>query len=75
MIVDAKTEYLQRISSIVKSLEQQHLYNNFLNELAPGEVLHNNQARLLRNGLSISNFCFFEDFIKSRIGGMSTRTA
>lgn len=68
MIVDAKTEYLQRISSIVKSLEQQHLYNNFLNELAPGEVLHNNQARLLRNGLSISNFCFFEDFIKSRIG-------
>ncbi|ADI89596.1 hypothetical protein D3C81_745580 [compost metagenome] len=64
----ARTEYFERISSIISSFERQHLYNNFLNELSPTESLHNNQARLLRNGLSISNFCFFEDFIKSRLG-------
>lgn len=54
----ARTEYFERISSIISSFERQHLYNNFLNELSPTESLHNNQARLLRNGLSISNFCF-----------------
>ena len=64
----ARTEYFERISSIISSFERQHLYNNFLNEISPIESPHNNQARLLRNGLSISNFCFFEDFIKSRLG-------
>ena len=62
----ARTEYFERISSIISSFERQHLYNNFLNEISPIESPHNNQARLLRNGLSISNFCFFEDLIKQR---------
>ncbi|NUF85750.1 hypothetical protein, partial [Acinetobacter seifertii] len=68
MISTARTEYFERINSIISSFERQQIYNNFLNELSPIESLHNNQARLLRNGLSISNFCFFEDFIKSRLG-------
>lgn len=68
MTSTARTEYFERINSIISSFERQNLYNNFLNERPPIESLHNNQARLLRNGLSISNFCFFEDFIKSRLG-------
>lgn len=67
-MISARNEYFDRVNSILNCLSEQHKYNNFLNELSPNEALHNSQARLIRSGLSISNFCFFEDFIKSRLG-------
>ncbi|MEN8427479.1 HEPN domain-containing protein [Acinetobacter schindleri] len=65
----ARQEYLQRVQAIIHCLENQSLYNDFINDrsLTPENQMHNLQAQLLRNGLAISIFCYLEDFIKGRI--------
>ena len=66
---NARQEYFKRVQSIIYCLENQNLYNDFINDksLTPENQMHNLQAQLLRNGLAISIFCYLEDFIKARI--------
>lgn len=66
---NARQEYFKRVQSIIYCLENQNLYNDFINDksLTPENQMDNLQAQLLRNGLAISIFCYLEDFIKARI--------
>lgn len=57
----AKTQFLERISSLRQSLEIEAVTNKSL-----AEDLHNRVARLLRNGLAVVGFTALEDFLKSR---------
>lgn len=66
---NARTDYINRIQSIIFCLENQSNYGEFMNDKSPTpqNLNHNLQAQLLRNGLAISIFCYLEDFIKNRI--------
>lgn len=65
---EACTEYFSRISSILYAIENQDKYNSYLNDIdLISSNPHNMQANLLRKGLVITNFCYFEDFIKKRV--------
>lgn len=64
----AKQNFIERISVIINTIEDTSSYGNFLIDKEPSAVRHNNQARLLRNGLTISAFTILEDFIKQRVG-------
>lgn len=72
---NSRQEYLQRVQAITHCLENQSLYNGFINDksLTPENQMHNLQAQLLRNGLAISIFCYLEDFIKGRINECISR--
>ncbi|CAB3699886.1 hypothetical protein [Trinickia soli] len=57
----ARSQFLGRISSLVRSLGIEAVTPKALTERA-----HNEVARLLRNGLAVVGFAALEDFIKSR---------
>jgi hypothetical protein len=58
---DAKSDYIQRLHSLKKSIN-----SNALSNRPPHEVEHNEVAKILRNGLAVVGFATLEDFIKRR---------
>jgi hypothetical protein len=59
----ARQSFIERIDHLGKSLNV-----DTLNDHIATDVVHNNIARLLRNGLAVVGFVAIEDFIKKRTG-------
>src|SRR5689334_12150200 len=70
----ARNTFLQRVATFKKTLD-----SDFLRDDGVSPSLHNEKARLLRNGVAIIGFTILEDFVKDRTGevlesiGSSTR--
>jgi hypothetical protein len=59
----ARQSFIERIDHLEKSLNV-----DTLNDHVATDVVHNNIAKLLRNGLAVVGFVAIEDFIKKRTG-------
>jgi hypothetical protein len=64
----AQQTFLQRIATFKKTLD-----SDFLRDDGITPSLHNEKARLLRNGIAIIGFTILEDFIKDRTGEVLER--
>ena len=63
MVSPSRDFFIERIRVFNHTLQSQILLDNALTDID-----HNERARFLRNGLSITAFNILEDFIKTRIG-------
>ncbi len=59
----ARQSFIERIDDLNKSLSV-----DTLNDQVATNIVHNNIAKLLRNGLAVVGFVAIEDFIKKRTG-------
>lgn len=58
----AREEFVQRLNSFASVLDQPFIIDQGIDQ-----ELHNERARILRNGLSVMGFTILEDFIRRRI--------